>query len=105
MEKYELSLQMYERALKIRKASLGEEHADTLESYGDVADALNNMENYDKAEKMYKLALFGMDKALGNTHDSTIEMAKRLIKFYTDDKEDDAKADEVRKKYGITEKE
>ena len=56
-KKYEESVAMLEKNLKIRRATYGEMHRWTCETYYDLANAYVLVKNYDKAEIYYKKAL------------------------------------------------
>jgi tetratricopeptide (TPR) repeat protein len=56
---------MYQEALRIRKAALGEEHPEYATTLSNLAGLYQAMGAYDKAEPMYQEALRITKAALG----------------------------------------
>ena len=56
-KKYDESIALLEKNLKIRTATYGEQHRWTCETYYDLANAYVLVKNYDKAEIYYKKAI------------------------------------------------
>lgn len=56
-KKYDESIALLEKNLKIRRSAYGEWHRWTCETYYDLANAYVLVENYDKAEVYYKKAI------------------------------------------------
>ena len=66
---------MYQQALAIRKARLGEQHPDTATSLNNLAGLYEAQGRYDEAEPLYQQALAIMRERLGEQHPYTITVA------------------------------
>jgi tetratricopeptide (TPR) repeat protein len=59
---------LYERALEIRRRTLGEEHPDTAATLNNLALPLQAQDEYDEAHSLYERALATYEKTLGEDH-------------------------------------
>ncbi len=62
------------KAMAIRRAQLGESHADTLYSRDEYGDLLLQQENLSEAEAVFRGAMALATTALGATHDTTLNL-------------------------------
>jgi tetratricopeptide (TPR) repeat protein len=70
---YQEAEPLFKKALTIRKQTLGENHADTAQSYHNIAYNLNKQGRYDEAEPIYHKALAIRKQTLGENHPDTAE--------------------------------
>ena len=68
---YDKAIGYYEKALKIRKVSLGENHPSTATSYNNIGSAWHRKGEYDKAIGYYEKDLKITKASLGENHPST----------------------------------
>ena len=68
--RYQEAEPLFRKALEIRRAALGEAHADTAASYNNVAFNLNAQGRYAEAEPLYRKGLEIRRAALGEAHAS-----------------------------------
>ena len=68
---YDKALEYYNKALKISKAVLGENHRDTAMSYGNIGVVYDNLGDYDKALEFKNKALEIQKDVLGENHPDT----------------------------------
>ena len=61
-------LEYFEKALAIRKKTLGEEHTDVAESHNNLGVVYSHLAEYNKAEEHYEKALFIWKKIYGEEH-------------------------------------
>ena len=61
-------LEYFEKALAIRKKTLGEEHTDVAESHNNLRVVYSHLAEYNKAEEHYEKALFIWKKIYGEEH-------------------------------------
>ena len=75
-------MEMYEKALGIKRKALGEDHSDVGDTYGNMAIVLQLQGKPDAAMEMYEKALGIQRKALGEDHrsvgDTYYNMALRI---------------------------
>ena len=73
---------MHEKALKIRKRDLGEEHPETATSYNNLALLYESMGEYTKIKLFYEKALKIREKSLGKKHPETAMSYNNLAVCY-----------------------
>jgi tetratricopeptide (TPR) repeat protein len=78
MGQYEVAKEMGFDALEARKATLGGEHPDTLNSMNGIALVLKRQGDYEAAEAMNRRALEGREKVLEKEHPSTLTSVYNL---------------------------
>ncbi|MCH8146654.1 MAG: serine/threonine protein kinase [Planctomycetes bacterium] len=71
-----------ERALAMRRAELGSEHADTLSTIGLVARLYRRMARYDESEALFREMLSTARDVLGDEHDLTTKAMSNLAVLY-----------------------
>ena len=65
---YDKALEYHNKALEIRKAVLGENHADTAASYNNIGSVYDDFGEYDKALEYYNKSLEITKDVLGENH-------------------------------------
>ena len=65
---YDKALEYFNKALEIRKAVLGENHADTAASYNNIGSVYDDLGEYDKALEYHNKALEITKDVLGENH-------------------------------------
>ena len=73
---------LYEQALEIRRAVLGEQHLDTARSLNNLAVLYQNQGRYEEAGPLCKRALAIRREALGEQHPDTATSLSNLGEFY-----------------------
>jgi len=69
---------LYERALEIRRRTLGEEHPETVATISKLGSLLRNRGNYDEARSFYERALEIRRRTLGEEHPDTAATLNNL---------------------------
>lgn len=69
---------LFERALDLRRAVLGEDHPDTLDSAGNLAADLHVLGRYEAARQLNEYALLRCRRVLGEDHPHTLHAAYGL---------------------------
>ena len=69
---------LYERALSMRRSRLGEDHPDTLESAGNLANTLGELGQYEPARQLHEDTLARLRRVLGEDHPHTLTAAGNL---------------------------
>lgn len=69
---------LFERALSLRRAVLGDDHPDTLDSAGNLAAGLHVLGQYDAARQLNEDALLRCRRVLGEDHPHTLHAAYGL---------------------------
>ena len=82
MGEYEKALPLYEKALKIHKEVLGENHPDTATNYNNLASLYESMGEYEKALPLYEKALKISKEVLGENHPDTATSYNNLASLY-----------------------
>ncbi|MGH3812965.1 MAG: tetratricopeptide repeat protein, partial [Pseudonocardiaceae bacterium] len=72
------SLPLFERALKLRRGVLGEEHPDTLTSASNLARNLGALGQYEAARRLNEDTLARRRRVLGQEHPDTLASANNL---------------------------
>ena len=72
---------LLERALALRRQSLGDDHADTAASVLALADAYTAVHAYDRVEPLYREALAGAERRHGPRSVETAEALNRLVMY------------------------
>ncbi|MDQ3151696.1 MAG: FxSxx-COOH system tetratricopeptide repeat protein [Actinomycetota bacterium] len=70
---------LFERALDLRRSTLGDDHADTLESLNNLALDLWALGHYEQARQLAEDALTRRRRVLGDDHPDTLESAHDLV--------------------------
>ena len=81
---YDKALEYYNKALKISKAVLGENHRDTAMSYGNIGVVYDNLGDYDKALEFKNKALEIQKDVLGENHPDTAMSYGNIGNVYSD---------------------
>ena len=79
---YSEAFPLFEKALKIREESLGENHPDTAISYGNLALLYHAMGEYKKAEPLFLKSQKIKEEVLGENHPSTATSYNNLALLY-----------------------
>ena len=84
---------MYDRALRGREKSLGQDHPDTLKTVTNLGNLFYQQGKLDEAHSMYERSLRGYEKSLGQDHPDTLNTAHNLGSLlHQQGKLDEAKA-------------
>ena len=83
---------MYEEALKVKRAVLGEQHLDTATSLNNLAGLYHDQGRYEKAEPLYEQALAIFIKVLGKNHPDTQTVSSNYQTFLKERKEAEKKS-------------
>ncbi|MGH3805139.1 MAG: tetratricopeptide repeat protein [Pseudonocardiaceae bacterium] len=70
---------LHERALRLRRSVLGEDHPDTLESATNLAINLNELGQYEQARQLQQDTLTRRRRVLGDGHPRTLASASYLV--------------------------
>ncbi len=81
----ELTVRQHERALELRKAALGLDHPDTLESQNNLALAYKDAGRLDRAIPLFERTLAAWTAKLGGDHSDTLTTQNNLALTYRDD--------------------
>src|SRR5690242_3348454 len=81
---YVEAVPLVERALKLRKAVLGENHPDFAASLNSLANLYYDQGNYTQAEPLYERALAIREASLGNNHPLVAASLNNLANLYYD---------------------
>ena len=65
---YDRAREFHERALDIRRKTLGEEHPDVAQSLNNLATVYQNIGDYERARELYQRAVDILQKTLGEQH-------------------------------------
>jgi tetratricopeptide (TPR) repeat protein len=82
MGRYEAALPLYEQALEIRKAELGERHPSTATGLNNLAELYRAMGRYAAAEPLYVESLEISKAELGDRHPDTATSLNNLALLY-----------------------
>ena len=82
MGQYDRALSLYEEALEISKAELGDRHPDTAASLNNLAELYRSMGHYDQALPLFEFALKIMKSELGDRHPNTGASLNSLAILY-----------------------
>ena len=80
--RFEESRLLLSEALETRRATLGEEHADTLTSNNNLASLLKAMGDVQPAEVMLRNTLATRRRVLGDAHPDTLTSINNLASLY-----------------------
>jgi len=78
------ALPLYERALRLQEASLGERHPNVMISLNNLAILYRNQGDYAQAEPLYERALRLREEVLGERHPDVADSLNGLALFYSD---------------------
>jgi Tfp pilus assembly protein PilF len=81
MQQYDRAESIYREVLEAREASLGPEHAETLDVLDDLAELFKLCGDFAKAEEYYLKAIQGLEKTLGSSHPKTMASSIRLARM------------------------
>ena len=80
---YELAIRPLEKALKLRKKLLGEEHLDVAVSLNELALLYSTQGRYNEAEPLYEQSLESLKKLLGEEHLDVATSLNNLAGIYS----------------------
>jgi tetratricopeptide (TPR) repeat protein len=75
---YDRAIELYERALRIQEATLGEMHASTAGTISSMGTAYGEKGQYDRATALTERALHICRSALGPQHPQTLQTQQSL---------------------------
>ena len=81
---YDRAIELLERALRIRMATLGEMHADTAATISSMGTSYGDKGQYDRAIELYERALRIKMATLGEMHASTAETISNMGASYNE---------------------
>ncbi|MCL2399666.1 MAG: tetratricopeptide repeat protein, partial [Defluviitaleaceae bacterium] len=79
---YSQSLELYERAIKIREKVLGLDHPSTATSYNNIAGVYTSQGEYGKALELYEKTMKIREKVLGLDHPDTATSYNNIAAVY-----------------------
>ena len=79
---YEKALEYYDKALKVKERTLGNDHPSTATTYDNMAGVYQEQGDYEKALKYYGKALEIVERTLGNDHPSTATTYNNMALVY-----------------------
>jgi non-specific serine/threonine protein kinase/serine/threonine-protein kinase len=80
---YDDALPLWEKALKSRRALLGDEHPETLESINGLGTLYRRMGRYDEAEPLNLEAVAASRRVLGEEHEGTLRAINALASLFS----------------------
>ena len=81
--KYNQAKELCEKALMITKKIFGENHANVVTSYNNLASVYDNLGEYNQAKELFKKALMIMKKFFGENHEDVATSCNNLANMHT----------------------